>query len=213
MTTNALQTGVGPYDFLYAARKDRSLWGLAPGRLVKNIELYLPKGSRILDAGCGDGKNSRFLDELGYRVTGVDVSLLAIQILLKSLTPVSKQSESSYVVGDVTTATFEHKFDCLVSYGLYHCLPPNTRLASHGRLMKNVVRGGIILFSTLTTDVPLPGGHGTPDVWLAEQREIDQLFEGWQILEDFRGLIHEHHMPVIGLHQHSARWIVARSCE
>ncbi|MGB7786000.1 MAG: methyltransferase domain-containing protein [Salinimicrobium sp.] len=36
--------------------------------------LELPKGSSILDLACGKGRHSIFLNSLGYKVTGVDLS-------------------------------------------------------------------------------------------------------------------------------------------
>ncbi len=40
--------------------------------------LELPKGSRILDLACGKGRHSIFLNQLGYDVTGVDLSANSI---------------------------------------------------------------------------------------------------------------------------------------
>lgn len=39
---------------------------------------HLPGGARILDAGCGRGAFSAVLADLGFRVTGVDLSPLAL---------------------------------------------------------------------------------------------------------------------------------------
>src|SRR5437763_1474337 len=35
--------------------------------------LHLPKGSRILDLGCGRGRHSIYLASKGYNVTGIDI--------------------------------------------------------------------------------------------------------------------------------------------
>jgi SAM-dependent methyltransferase len=40
-----------------------------PGLIASHV-----KGIRALDFGCGAGRSSRFLRDLGYRVTGVDIS-------------------------------------------------------------------------------------------------------------------------------------------
>lgn len=38
----------------------------------------LPKGASLLDAGCGKGNYSVFIDSLGYKVVGVDIAPAAI---------------------------------------------------------------------------------------------------------------------------------------
>ena len=45
--------------------------------LFKKIDL--PTGSTILDAGCGLGWKSHILSAMGYKVTGVDISEIAIR--------------------------------------------------------------------------------------------------------------------------------------
>src|SRR3989344_6150469 len=47
-------------------------------QLVK-FEIYL-KGKKILDAGCGSGRDSAYLTEDGYDVTGIDLSEEMIKI-------------------------------------------------------------------------------------------------------------------------------------
>lgn len=47
--------------------------------LVASIELL--KGSTVLDIACGDGRNSIFLLEHGFKVTGVDFSAEALKRL------------------------------------------------------------------------------------------------------------------------------------
>ncbi len=59
-----LQTG-SQGDFCGTAKLQKALTELSPGSLV-------------LDAGCGNGEFSLFLVELGYEVTGVDISSAAI---------------------------------------------------------------------------------------------------------------------------------------
>jgi 2-polyprenyl-3-methyl-5-hydroxy-6-metoxy-1,4-benzoquinol methylase len=45
----------------------------------------LPKKSLLLDAGCGNGRNSIFLAESGFHVLGVDVSAKMVELSRKNL--------------------------------------------------------------------------------------------------------------------------------
>jgi SAM-dependent methyltransferase len=45
---------------------------------ARMINAMVPKGSRILDAGCGPGRTGGFLADLGHMVTGVDVDPILI---------------------------------------------------------------------------------------------------------------------------------------
>jgi 2-polyprenyl-6-hydroxyphenyl methylase/3-demethylubiquinone-9 3-methyltransferase len=46
--------------------------------MLRNALADLPAEARILDAGCGNGEFSVFLAQLGYKVTGVDLSWTAL---------------------------------------------------------------------------------------------------------------------------------------
>lgn len=45
---------------------------------------YLEKGSLILDAGCGSGRDARVFTERGYRVIGIDLSEKLLEIAKKN---------------------------------------------------------------------------------------------------------------------------------
>ena len=52
-----------------------------PSQEVAKIVAILPAGSRVLDLGCGDGRNSLLPAEKGLQVTAVDISSTAIEKL------------------------------------------------------------------------------------------------------------------------------------
>jgi SAM-dependent methyltransferase len=53
------------------------LWSAAPNRFLVEEATDLPPG-RTLDLACGEGRNALWLAELGWRVTAVDYSSVAI---------------------------------------------------------------------------------------------------------------------------------------
>lgn len=65
------------WDDKFLSRGDKIL--SPEGLLVENIK-YLKNGS-VLDVACGDGRNSIFLLEKGFEVTGIDFSIKALEKL------------------------------------------------------------------------------------------------------------------------------------
>ena len=65
------------WDDKFAKRSNNPL---SPEKsLVENIALF--KQGSVLDLACGDGRNTLFLLEKGFRVTGVDFSAIALERL------------------------------------------------------------------------------------------------------------------------------------
>lgn len=69
------------YEFLYASRDEKDA-----NRLADLIEEKIPlkEYRQIVDVGCGRGRHSISLAERGYRVTGFDLSPLAVEKAKKS---------------------------------------------------------------------------------------------------------------------------------
>ena len=61
------------YDSRYAA--EGYYWGLKPNRMCYEIMSLLPpiKPYRLLDIGCGEGKDAVFFAKCGYLVTAFDI--------------------------------------------------------------------------------------------------------------------------------------------
>jgi len=164
----------------------------------------------VLDAGCGDGKNALYLEQRGYKVYGVDSSRAAIDGLRNRFAGAHWNMTGRYEVLDVQQLTIEGYFDILVSYGLFHCLAVEARLELHRRLQAKVRPGGIMVFCSLTSHLSMPPDHGTDDILLPDDTEVAHILHGWQIEHFEDGIFEEEHQPVIGLHKHSAVWVIAR---
>ncbi len=63
------------WDERYDSRENA--WGLEPNRFIREQCERLPVGE-ALDLACGEGRNALWLARLGWRVTGVDFSAVAV---------------------------------------------------------------------------------------------------------------------------------------
>lgn len=87
--------------------------------------LKLPKDSEILDLACGKGRHSKYLNRLGYRVTGLDLSYSSIAHAKKF-----ENEKLSFRVHDMSEP-FSKKYDAIfnlfTSFGYFEKEEDNLR--------------------------------------------------------------------------------------
>ena len=118
-----------------------NLWATKPNRfLVAEVEGLVP--GRALDLACGEGQNAIWLATLGWQVTGVDFSEVAIE---KARDRASREGRSvEFVCADLLD--FEptpETFDLVVL--LYLHLPASARRVVLERAARAVATGGTLL--------------------------------------------------------------------
>lgn len=86
-------SGDGRYELLSGTKKTKTVktywdkkykneeyvFGKMPAQFLSQNFKYIPAGSRVLDMGMGEGRNAVFLAGKGYKVTGIDISSVAIK--------------------------------------------------------------------------------------------------------------------------------------
>jgi tellurite methyltransferase len=55
------------------------IFGKTPAKFLAENYQFIPFGSAVLDMGMGEGRNAVFLAQKGYKVTGVDISSVAVK--------------------------------------------------------------------------------------------------------------------------------------
>jgi tellurite methyltransferase len=69
---NRFPINIVDYDSRYS--KIEFYWGLKPHNIVVDAIQHLPSNAKVLDLGCGEGKNSFFLAKNNFNVTAIDFS-------------------------------------------------------------------------------------------------------------------------------------------
>ncbi len=85
--------------------------------LVKLFKAYEPKG-KVLDLGCGQGRDALALARLGYEVTGVDISSVGIQQMLQKAE--RENLEIKGLVGDIYEFEITAEYDIILLDSMFH---------------------------------------------------------------------------------------------
>lgn len=112
-------------------KKDSGLEGeLALKLLRKKIS-----NGKVLDLGCGGGRNIILFSKAGFTVSGVDFSKKAVELAKQNCS--EHKISAELVLGDVLNLKFsDSSFDCLLDFGLFHHL----RKTAYKCYFKNILR-------------------------------------------------------------------------
>ena len=103
------------------------------------LDALLPRGARVLDAGCGTGRVAVELARRGHRVTGVDSdpSMLAVA---------QGSSGVTWLLADLATLELDDRFDAVLMAGnVIVFVEPGTEQAVVDRLAALLLPGGLLV--------------------------------------------------------------------
>ena len=131
------------YDKLYGETRDAL--GPPTSIFVEFFDLFERERARILDVGCGQGRDALFIARKGYGVVGVDISPNGIRDLKAAA---EKENLSIHgVVADIATYTPEGEFDVILIDRTLHMLSQTTRLPVVAALLDHVGEDGWLLIA------------------------------------------------------------------
>lgn len=131
------------YDKLYGSQ--RQALGKPTQIFVDFFERKRMESKRVLDVGCGQGRDALFIARLGHSVVGVDLSPNGIRDLHKAATQESLAIEG--VVADISTYNPVGDFDIVLIDRTLHMLPQEARLEALDRLIGVVRSGGWVIIA------------------------------------------------------------------
>jgi tellurite methyltransferase len=200
-------TANGGYDDGYS--RCACFWGRSPGSLVRRFIANVPcKGLRVLDLGCGEGKNAYALAHAGAVVTAVDCSELAIANGRTAFA----DGKIEWVVSEGATYLLGcEPFDVVVMYGLLHCLPSRTAISTMiASALRKTLRGGYHVVATFNDGPHDLSAHPGLRPTLAPHEFYLQQYKGHERVTQSTEIIHEVHPHNSTPHYHSLTRLTVR---
>ena len=181
--------------------------------LLGNIDIYLldqilkarfERHFKILDAGCGEGRNLVYFIRNQYRVYGIDKNVDSIQMLKHLIKSINKEYPlDRFVLGNMEEMPYkQHEFDAIISSAVLHFAENKNEFFNMFRELDRVLKPKGILFVRMTADTGMkdknkPMGDGKfflPDgsvrfllTKVILKEIIDQY--GFEFIEPFKSVI------------------------
>ena len=183
----------GPWDYKNpsAERKKQD------DHVVDFLEYYnFEKNLKVLDCGCADGRNSEYLINEGYDVTGVDFSKTVIERTQKRL------PKGKFITGDIRKLDKieSNSFDFLIDAGAFHVNDPIDSISilkEYHRILKSSGKMFIRVFNKdeYTPNPIFPvNAEGTMPVFGYSETDFINL------INDYFNVEYKKYDPAYGMH-------------
>ncbi|MFX0201378.1 MAG: class I SAM-dependent methyltransferase [Candidatus Hodarchaeota archaeon] len=187
-------------------------WGFDPDEDLEFFISSIPTGSRVLDFGCGTGRNALYLAEIGMKVTAIDFSPVAIQ---QAEALMRKRGVSGVELLCTDGIPLGGTFDVVICLGVLHGHLRNEAALIAKGLQKALRTGGYLLVKTWSReDAEYGQGKSCEEgtfwhrlgfwVHYFEKGELLSLFLEIEPISVYRSIETEYHG---GKHQHTA-WVL-----
>lgn len=132
-------------------------------------------GRRVLDAGCGYGRDVGYLTSLGYDVVGLDAHPVMLEHALASL------PRGRFVLGRMEEMDLGVRFDVLMCMGsaLLQCWSNEALLMTFRNFRRHLEDGGLLILDVRNGAYFI--GNGEAAAWLAAEHSSEIEVEGGRL--------------------------------
>ncbi|WP_034917327.1 SAM-dependent methyltransferase TehB [Erwinia sp. 9145] len=151
----------------------------APHSEVIEAARLIPPG-RVLDLGCGNGRNVLYLNQRGFRVEGWDKSADSLRHL-QSIMAAEKLANVTLAQRDLNQVTLEGRYDFILSTVVMMFLQPETPTPLIEQMQRATADGGynLIVAAMDTPDYPCV----MPFPFTFKPGELRAKYNGWKIIK------------------------------
>jgi tellurite methyltransferase len=168
------------YDRMYGDSK--YYWGLRPSRSAFEILQRLPpeRPLKLLDIGCGEGRDAVFFARNGYDVTAFDLSEEGVRKTRELADRVGV--ELDVFQADVNEFRLAEQVDAIFSNGTLHCSDPNRRAEIFANFREFTAEDGLHVLNVFVAKpfiAPAPDRDPSSRLW--RSGELLGHYADWRI--------------------------------
>ncbi len=177
-----------------------------PSSEIISLAVRLPAGASVLDAGCGEGRNARFLAARGFQVDAFDVSAAGIDKLTRMAA-----ADGVHVnawVEDLNTFEFSRSYDVVISHGVLHLLERHAWTRVIAQMKEHTRPGGVNIVAVFTDEIPPPDDLAPFVRGLFKEGELARTYADWRDEQATSYVLEDEH-PGGVRHRHAIDKVVA----
>jgi len=193
-------------------KKEGYIWGINPNRnCLKVMELLPPVVAlKLLDVGCGEGKDAVFFARCGYEVTAFDISEAGLE-KTKRLADKARVPIKTFRA-NILDYRLSEEYDIIFSSGVLHYLKPELRSEIMENYKSYVKTGGIVAMNVFVEKpfIAPPPENEAHHSYLWKSGQLLNYFHDWYV-ESFKEYIFDCNSSEI-LHKHAMNVLFAKNC-
>ncbi|EQC49641.1 bifunctional 2-polyprenyl-6-hydroxyphenol methylase/3-demethylubiquinol 3-O-methyltransferase UbiG [Bacteriovorax sp. DB6_IX] len=166
-------TSKGFWDKKYS--RTNYVYGKAPAKFLSRNFEYIPQGAKVLDIGMGEGRNAVFLASKGYKVTGIDISSVA----LKKARMLAREFGVRIETVHKSVADYKvpkNSLDAIICF--YYVDREVVK-----KLKSWLKPGGVLIFESFNIKQKVVNGLKEDDIYLLREAELLSLFSDFRVLK------------------------------
>lgn len=143
------------------------------------IKLKRDEGNhfKVLDLGCGSGKETSFLAKFGHQVFGIDGLVKGIELAKKRSTLMNIEDNTEYIHGNILDyAIPKESFDIIISLQCIQYLFNNAK-SKFEEMLRGISPGGYLVFSSNCDQNFIT----QPQISIFTQEYLKTELDGWII--------------------------------
>ena len=198
-----------PYDIGYETCP--CFWGRRPGRFVSALTRHLTSwhGLRVLDLGCGEGKNAAFAAQRGATVRAIDASVLALRNAAAAWPSVANITWEHADVRDLPLSP--DAYDVVIAYGLLHCLADESEVRTvTAKIQRATIARGFNVICTFNSRKQDLSAHPGFEPVLLTHEYYGYLYREWHLIHSTDNDLEEVHPHNRIRHTHPMTRLIAQ---